>query len=122
MNADHLLFFTTPVNVVDHFLTRMCVSYNFLYRLLEELLVSLQWGRQQTYYPSAQPHSTGELATVNLKLARAVTSHLLGNKDKTNSPTKVSSPTEFCNTPAEKMAEMVKTLSCYNQLNLTFKQ
>ncbi|XP_054831040.1 golgin-45 [Eublepharis macularius] len=76
-------------------------------KLLEELLVSLQWGRQQTYYPSAQPHSTAELATVNHKLARAVTSHLLGNAGASNSPKKNSSPTEFCNTPAEKMAEMV---------------
>ncbi|XP_066475195.1 golgin-45-like [Tiliqua scincoides] len=76
-------------------------------KLLEELLVSLQWGRQQTYYPSAQPHSTAELAAVNLKLATAVTSHLLGNRDSTNSPKKGSSPTELCNTPAEKMAEMV---------------
>ncbi|XP_042314881.1 golgin-45 [Sceloporus undulatus] len=76
-------------------------------KLLEELLVSLQWGRQQTYYPSAQPHSTAELAAVNHKLAKAVTSHLLGNSDNTNSPKKSSSPTEFCNTPAEKMAEMV---------------
>ncbi|XP_033002479.1 golgin-45 isoform X2 [Lacerta agilis] len=76
-------------------------------KLLEELLVSLQWGRQQTYYPSAQPHSTAELAAVNHKLARAVTSHLLGNTDSTNSPKKGSLLTEFCNTPAEKMAEMV---------------
>ncbi|XP_034970945.1 golgin-45 [Zootoca vivipara] len=76
-------------------------------KLLEELMVSLQWGRQQTYYPSAQPHSTAELAAVNHKLARAVTSHLLGNTNSTNSPKKGSSPTELCNTPAEKMAEMV---------------
>ncbi|XP_061484270.1 golgin-45 isoform X2 [Rhineura floridana] len=75
-------------------------------KLLEELLVSLQWGRQQTYYPSAQPHSIADLATVNHKLAKAVTSHLLGNMDSTNSPKNVSS-TERCNTPAEKMAEMV---------------
>lgn len=75
--------------------------------MLEELLVSLQWGRQQTYYPSAQPHSTTELAAVNYKLAKAVTSHLLGNADASNSPKKNSSPTELCNTPAEKMAEMV---------------
>ena len=34
-------------------------------RSLEQLLVSLQWGRQQTYYPSAQPLSTGELAVAN---------------------------------------------------------
>ncbi|XP_048349437.1 golgin-45 [Sphaerodactylus townsendi] len=76
-------------------------------KLLEELLVSLQWGRQQTYYPSAQPLSTAELAAVNQRLAKAVTSHLLGNADASNSPQKNSSPTELCNTPAEKMAEMV---------------
>ncbi|XP_034645495.1 golgin-45 isoform X1 [Trachemys scripta elegans] len=75
-------------------------------KLLEELLVSLQWGRQQTYYPSAQPHTTAELAAVNYKLAKAVISHLLGNVG-TNTPKKTSPPTEFCNTPAEKMAEMV---------------
>ncbi|KYO22366.1 golgin-45 [Alligator mississippiensis] len=75
-------------------------------KVLEELLVSLQWGRQQTYYPSAQPHTTAELAAVNHKLAKAVSSHLLGNVG-TGSPKKTSLPTEFCNTPAEKMAEMV---------------
>uniref|UniRef100_A0A8D0GHM8 Basic leucine zipper nuclear factor 1 n=1 Tax=Sphenodon punctatus TaxID=8508 RepID=A0A8D0GHM8_SPHPU len=75
-------------------------------KLLEELLVSLQWGRQQTYYPSAKPHSTAELAGVNHKLAKAVSSHLLGNVD-TNSPKKTAHQTEFYNTPAEKMAEMV---------------
>ncbi|KAJ7320306.1 hypothetical protein JRQ81_019817 [Phrynocephalus forsythii] len=76
-------------------------------KLLEELLVSLQWGRQQTYYPSAQPHSTAELAAVNHKLAKAITSHLIGNAGNTNSPKKNSSPAELCNTPAEKMAEIV---------------
>uniref|UniRef100_A0A8D0BDZ3 Basic leucine zipper nuclear factor 1 n=1 Tax=Salvator merianae TaxID=96440 RepID=A0A8D0BDZ3_SALMN len=76
-------------------------------KLLEELLVSLQWGRKQTYYPSAQPHSTGELAAVNHKLAKAVISHLLGNTESKSSPKKGSLPAETCNTPAEKMAEMV---------------
>ncbi|XP_013918888.1 PREDICTED: golgin-45 [Thamnophis sirtalis] len=76
-------------------------------KLLEELLVSLQWGRQQTYYPSAHPHSTVELAVVNHKLARAVTSHLLGNSSIANNPKNGSSSTEVCTTPAEKMAEMV---------------
>ncbi|NXG31440.1 GO45 protein, partial [Dromaius novaehollandiae] len=75
-------------------------------KLLEELMVSLQWGRQQTYYPSAQPHTTTELAAVNCKLAKAVSSHLLGNVG-TNSPKKTSTAVEFCSTPAEKMAEMV---------------
>ncbi|XP_026578193.1 golgin-45 [Pseudonaja textilis] len=76
-------------------------------KLLEELLVSLQWGRQQTYYPSAHPHSTVELAAVNHKLAKAVTSHLLGNSSIANNPKNGSSSTELCTTPAEKMAEMV---------------
>ncbi|NWW83814.1 GO45 protein, partial [Rhynochetos jubatus] len=75
-------------------------------KLLEELMVSLQWGRQQTYYPSAQPHTTTELAAVNCKLAKAVSSHLLGNVG-TNSPKKASTAVEFCSTPAEKMAEKV---------------
>ncbi|XP_035396267.1 golgin-45 [Cygnus atratus] len=75
-------------------------------KLLEELMVSLQWGRQQTYYPSAQPYTTTELATVNCKLAKAVSSHLLGNVG-TSSPKKTSTAVEFCNTPAEKMAERV---------------
>lgn len=72
-------------------------------------MVSLQWGRQQTYYPSAQPYTTTELATVNCKLAKAVSSHLLGNVG-TSSPKKTSTAVEFCNTPAEKMAERVRTL------------
>ncbi|NXY86237.1 GO45 protein, partial [Alcedo cyanopectus] len=76
------------------------------HKLLEELMVSLQWGRQQTYYPSAQPYTTTELAAVNCKLAKAVSSHLLGNVG-TNSPKKTSTAVEFCNTPAEKMAEKV---------------
>nr|XP_033797929.1 golgin-45 [Geotrypetes seraphini]XP_033797930.1 golgin-45 [Geotrypetes seraphini] len=75
-------------------------------KLLEQLLVSLQWGRQQTYYPSGQPHSTTELAMANYKLAKAVNSHLLGNIGP-SSPKKPMQPFEFCNTPAEKMAEMV---------------
>uniref|UniRef100_A0A8C9FE49 Basic leucine zipper nuclear factor 1 n=1 Tax=Pavo cristatus TaxID=9049 RepID=A0A8C9FE49_PAVCR len=75
-------------------------------KLLEELMVSLQWGRQQTYYPSAQPYTTTELAAVNCKLAKAVSSHLLGNVG-TSSPKKTSTAVEFCNTPAEKMAERV---------------
>ncbi|XP_053166222.1 golgin-45 isoform X2 [Hemicordylus capensis] len=91
------------LNERDQFCQEMIATH----KLMEELLVSLQWGRQQTYYPSAQPCSTAELAAVNLKLARAVTSHLLGNTDSTNSPKKGSSATELCNTPAEKMAEMV---------------
>lgn len=75
-------------------------------KLLEELMVSLQWGRQQTYYPSAQPYTTTELAAVNCKLAKAVSSHLLGNVGS-SSPKKTSTAVEFCNTPAEKMAERV---------------
>ncbi|XP_007935902.1 golgin-45 [Orycteropus afer afer] len=75
-------------------------------KLLEELLVSLQWGREQTYYPNAQPHSTAELALTNYKLAKAVNSHLLGNVG-TNGQKKVPSTVEFCSTPAEKMAETI---------------
>lgn len=89
--------------------TPITVLLSFLHRLLEELMVSLQWGRQQTYYPSAQPYTTTELAAVNCKLAKALSSHLLGNVG-TNSPKKTSTTVEFCNTPAEKMAEMVRTL------------
>lgn len=75
-------------------------------KLLEELLVSLQWGREQTYYPNTQPHSTAELALTNHKLAKAVSSHLLGNVG-TNGQKKIPSTVEFCSTPAEKMAEKV---------------
>lgn len=75
-------------------------------KLLEELVVSLQWGREQTYYPSTQPHSTAELALTNHKLAKAVTSHLLGNVGS-NGQKKIPAAVEFCSTPAEKMAEMI---------------
>ncbi|XP_041937609.1 golgin-45 [Alosa sapidissima] len=78
------------------------------HRSLEQLLVSLQWGRQQTYYPSAQPLSTGELAVTNRKLADAINSHLLGNVGGSRSSSPKSNPSsELCNTPAEKMAEKV---------------
>lgn len=79
------------------------------HRSLEQLLVSLQWGRQQTYYPSAQPLSTGELAVANRKLADAINSHLLGNNSNSGSVAKSSSTTaeQLCSTPAEKMAEKV---------------
>uniref|UniRef100_UPI00398F44BB golgin-45 isoform X1 n=1 Tax=Pristiophorus japonicus TaxID=55135 RepID=UPI00398F44BB len=76
------------------------------HRFLEELLMSLQWGRQQTYYPSSQPHTTAELASVNLKLAEAVNSHLLGKLSISNAQ-KTNQQVEFCNTPAEKMAETI---------------
>lgn len=75
------------------------------HRSLEQLLVSLQWGRQQTYYPSAQPLSTGELAAANHKLADAINAHLLGNVG--DSRMKKSQSSEICTTPAEKMAEKV---------------
>ncbi|XP_001514129.3 golgin-45 isoform X2 [Ornithorhynchus anatinus] len=75
-------------------------------KLLEELLVSLQWGREQTYYPNARLHSTAELVATNHKLAKAVNSHLLGNVG-TKIPKKTPQPVEFCSTPAEKMAETV---------------
>lgn len=82
-------------------------------------MVSLQWGRQQTYYPNAQPYTTTELAAVNCKLAKAVSSHLLGNVG-TNSPKKTSAAVEFCNTPAEKMAEMVRTLQSSQSVSTVF--
>ncbi|KAM4700415.1 golgin-45 [Discoglossus pictus] len=75
-------------------------------KLLEELLVSLQWGRQQTYHPSTQPLSTTELVTANLSLATAVKSHLIANTGSSTAK-QTSEAKEFCNTPAEKMAEMV---------------
>ncbi|XP_015258788.1 PREDICTED: golgin-45 [Cyprinodon variegatus] len=79
------------------------------HRSLEQLLVSLQWGRQQTYYPSAQPLSFGELAAANHKLADAINSHLLGKNDtKSNTGKSSGAPAEqLCSTPAEKMAEKV---------------
>nr|XP_015808182.2 golgin-45 [Nothobranchius furzeri] len=82
----------------------------FTHRSLEQLLVSLQWGRQQTYYPSAQPLCMGELAAANHKLADAINSHLLGkNTSSRDSVTKSSSAAaeQLCSTPAEKMAEKV---------------
>ncbi|XP_074522905.1 golgin-45 [Halichoeres trimaculatus] len=78
------------------------------HRSLEQLLVSLQWGRQQTYYPSAQPLGTGELAAANHKLADAINSHLLGNTSGSSSVKSSSATAEqLCSTPAEKMAEKV---------------
>ncbi|XP_028332177.1 golgin-45 [Gouania willdenowi] len=79
------------------------------HRSLEQLLVSLQWGREQTYYPSAQPLSTGELAVANHKLAEAINSHLLGKNSSSISNVKSSSTAneQPCSTPAEKMAEKV---------------
>lgn len=77
--------------------------------------MSLQWGRQQTYYPTSQPLSTGELAVANHKLADAINAHLLGNSDgsSTNAAKSSSSSAaaeQLCSTPAEKMAEKVKVL------------
>lgn len=74
--------------------------------------MSLQWGRQQTYYPTSQPLSTGELAVANHKLADAINAHLLGNSggSSTNAAKSSSSAAaeQLCSTPAEKMAEKVK--------------
>ncbi|XP_036890839.1 golgin-45 [Sturnira hondurensis] len=75
-------------------------------RLLEELLVSLQWGREQTHCPRARPRSTAELALENHTLARAVHSHLLGNVGAHTQKQRPSTA-EFCSSPAEKMAEKV---------------
>ncbi|XP_034048480.1 golgin-45 [Thalassophryne amazonica] len=81
------------------------------HRSLEQLLVSLQWGRQQTYYPSAQPLSTGELAASNHKLADAINAHMLGNTSSNVVKNSSTTAEHLCNTPAEKMAEKVlKTL------------
>lgn len=77
------------------------------HRSLEQLLVSLQWGRQQTYYPSAQPLSTGELAAANHKLADAINSHLLGNTSSTVVKSSCTNTDQLHSTPAEKMAEKV---------------
>ena len=66
--------------------------------------MSLQWGRQQTYYPSTQGLTVGELASANQKLAHAVSSHLLGDVGKGSG---ASTTAHICNTPAEKMAEKV---------------
>ncbi|XP_054443777.1 golgin-45 [Pteronotus mesoamericanus] len=76
------------------------------HKLLEGLLASLQWGREQTYRPRVPPRSTAELALANHELASAVNSHLLGNVGM-NGQKKSPSPAEFCSTPAEKMAEKV---------------
>ncbi|XP_040193286.1 golgin-45 [Rana temporaria] len=75
-------------------------------KVLEELLISLQWGRQQTYYPITQPYTTTELVAANQKLAVAVKSHLIGNTGS-ECAKHTSQAVEFCNTPAEKMAEMI---------------
>ncbi|XP_012711463.2 golgin-45 [Fundulus heteroclitus] len=81
------------------------------HRSLEQLLVSLQWGRQQTYYPSAQPLSFGELAAANHKLADAINSHLLGKNNSSSSSnvprSSGAAAEQLCSTPAEKMAEQV---------------
>ncbi|XP_017259345.1 golgin-45 [Kryptolebias marmoratus] len=76
------------------------------HRSLEQLLVSLQWGRQQTYYPSAQPLSMGELAAANHKLADAINSHLLGGGGGVMKSSSAAAE-QLCSTPAEKMAEKV---------------
>ncbi|RVE74371.1 hypothetical protein OJAV_G00021100 [Oryzias javanicus] len=77
------------------------------HRSLEQLLVSLQWGRQQTYYPSAQPLSIGELAAANHKLADTINSRLLGNSSSSSGVKNNSAAEQLCSTPAEKMAEKV---------------
>uniref|UniRef100_A0A8C6HUE0 Basic leucine zipper nuclear factor 1 n=1 Tax=Mus spicilegus TaxID=10103 RepID=A0A8C6HUE0_MUSSI len=75
-------------------------------KFLEELLISLQWGREQTYSPNTQPHSTADLALTNHGLAQAIHAHLLGNVDISHQK-KIPATVEFCSTPAEKMAEKV---------------
>lgn len=75
-------------------------------RLLDELLVSLQWGREQTYQPGPPPHSTAELAAANHSLARAVSAHLLGDV-AADRPKRVPAAAEFSSSPAEQVAETV---------------
>ncbi|XP_049573917.1 golgin-45 [Syngnathus scovelli] len=87
----------------DEFSREMLLTH----RSLEQLLVSLQWGRQQTYYPSAQPLSTGEMAAANHKLADAINSHLLGNTRSGAVKKSAAAAEQLCSTPAEKMAEKV---------------
>ncbi|XP_055964547.1 golgin-45 [Sorex fumeus] len=86
----------------EHFRQEMAATH----RLLEELLVSLQWGREPTYQPGPAPHSTAELAAANHGLARAISAHLLGNVGP-GQPKKGPATAEFCSSPAEKMAETV---------------
>lgn len=74
------------------------------HRCLEELLVSLQWGRQQTYYPSSQTLTVGELAAANHRLAHGVRGHLLGNVGKSSAAPNTA---HRCSTPAEKMADQL---------------
>ncbi|XP_029310640.1 golgin-45 isoform X2 [Cottoperca gobio] len=95
--------------IQDLLLEREDFSSNMMltHRSLEQLLVSLQWGRQQTYYPSAQPLSTGELAAANHKLADAINSHLLGNTCSSVVKSSSAMAEQLCSTPAEKMAEKV---------------
>uniref|UniRef100_A0A8C5P6X5 Basic leucine zipper nuclear factor 1 n=1 Tax=Leptobrachium leishanense TaxID=445787 RepID=A0A8C5P6X5_9ANUR len=86
----------------DQFRQGLCDTH----KLLEELLLSLQWGRPQTYFPGAHPHTMAELVASTLKLATAVKSHLIGNTGS-DSPKQTPIPPEFSSTPAEKMAELV---------------
>lgn len=85
----------------EHFRQEMAATHKFL----EELLISLQWGRVQTYHPGPPPHSTAELAVANHRLAGAISSHLLG--DTGAEQQKGIAMAEFCSSPAEKMAETV---------------
>nr|CAJ82660.1 basic leucine zipper nuclear factor 1 (JEM-1) [Xenopus tropicalis] len=75
-------------------------------KTLEELLDSLQWGRQKIYAPIPQPHTTTELIAANLKLAKAIQSHLIGNTGSDHQKP-AAKPIEYCSTPAENMAEML---------------
>ncbi|OCT91657.1 hypothetical protein XELAEV_18014716mg [Xenopus laevis] len=75
-------------------------------KTLEDLLVSLQWGRRKTYAPFSPPHTTTELIAANLQLAKSIQSHLIGNTGSDyHKP--AAKPIEFFSTPAENMAEMV---------------
>lgn len=86
----------------EHFRQEMAATH----RLLDELLVSLQWGRERTYQPGPPPHSTAELATANHSLARAINAHLLGAL-AADRPKRVPAAAEFSSSPAEQVAETV---------------
>ncbi|TRY92758.1 hypothetical protein DNTS_024839 [Danionella cerebrum] len=91
-----------------------CRHMMYTHRSLEQLLVSLQWGREQTYYPVSQALSSTELAKANHRLALAISTHLLGNTAGSSGHTHTASAAdkrspckELSHTPAERMAEKV---------------
>ncbi|EDL97665.1 rCG64296 [Rattus norvegicus] len=75
-------------------------------KILEELLVSLQWEREQTYSSNTESHSTADPALTNHRLAEAIHVHLLGNVGISHQK-KIPATVEFCSTSAEKVAEKI---------------